>query len=44
MHNMNMLSINNINIPIIKKTKFLGLIFDKILSWKHHIEYIVKKK
>ena len=43
MHNMNMLSINNMNIQIVEKTKFLGLIFDKKLSWKHHIEYIVKK-
>ena len=32
MHNMNMLSINNMNIQIVEKTKFLGFIFDKKLS------------
>ena len=40
MHNMNVLAINNVNIQIVEK---IGLIFDKKLSWKHHIEYIVKQ-
>jgi ribonuclease HI len=31
------------NIPIVKETKFLGLLFDKNLKWKKHFQHIKNK-
>jgi hypothetical protein len=35
--------IDNKHILTVKETKFLGLIIDKTLTWKEHIDYIIPK-
>ena len=35
--------LNNVQIPVVEQTKFLGLIFDKNLSFIPHITYLRKK-
>jgi ribonuclease HI len=35
--------INGNEIKITDKTKFLGMIFDKRLTWRHHIQYVVDR-
>ena len=37
------LSINNVEINYVDKTKFLGVIIDSKLSWKEHIKHITSK-
>jgi hypothetical protein len=37
------LKINSSEIPVVNETKFLGLIFDRKLSFKPHIAYLKKK-
>ena len=37
------LTLNNIEIPVVKETKFLGLIFDSKLSFIPHIKYLKTK-
>ena len=37
------ITINGQNIICVHNTKFLGVIIDKRMSWKHHIEYICNK-
>jgi len=37
------LSINSTDIRIEQTAKFLGMIFDRRLTWKNHIEYVVTK-
>ena len=37
------LIINNVNIAHVEKTKFLGVIIDKSLSFEHHVTYIKGK-
>ena len=37
------LKLYNSEIPVVSETKFLGLIFDKKLSFKAHISYLKKK-
>ena len=31
-------------IPVVEETKFLGVIFDRKLSFVHHLQYVLKKK
>ena len=38
------ISINNINLTIVKSTEFLGIIIDENLDWKLHILYLKKNK
>ena len=37
------ISINNINIDMVSKTKFLGVLIDNKLNWKEHIAMIKSK-
>ena len=37
------ITINGQNIICVHNTKFLGVIIDESMSWKHHIEYICNK-
>ena len=37
------LYINSKEIKLATNPKFLGMVFDKTLSWKHHVEYITNK-
>ena len=37
------ITINGQNIIRVQNTKFLGVIIDESMSWKHHIEYICNK-
>jgi len=37
------LKYNDITLKVVKKVKFLGLIFDSKLSWRDHIKFIVEK-
>jgi len=37
------LKLNNIPIPVVEQTKFLGVIFDNKLNYKAHIDYLRKK-
>ena len=37
------ISLNNKKIQRVDKTKFLGLIIDQNLTWKHHSGHITKK-
>ena len=41
-HNWN-ISMNNVEISCINKSKFLGVIIDDRLTWIHHIEHVSKK-
>lgn len=41
--NIPSLYINSKEIKLTPNPKFLGMIFDKTLSWNHHIEYIINK-
>jgi len=34
---------DNMTIERVEKTKYLGLVLDENLSWKHHIEHLKKK-
>jgi len=38
------LSLNGIPIPVVEKTKFLGLIFDRKLSFISHLYYLKEKR
>ena len=42
-HNDPELFLNNIRIPVVKETKFLGVIFDSKLSFIPHIKYVKTK-
>ena len=37
------LTVNGQEIKTVKSAKFLGMIFDRKLSWHYHIDYVVKK-
>jgi len=37
------LTVNGTQIKCVKETKFLGMIFDKRLTWSAHIDYVVTK-
>ena len=37
------LFLNNVQIPVVEQAKFLGLIFDKKLSFIPHIKYVKSK-
>ena len=37
------IKINNVSIERVYVTKFLGILIDSQLNWKHHIEYTCKK-
>ena len=37
------ISVNNTNIKLVERVKFLGVIFDNKLTWKAHIQYIATK-
>jgi hypothetical protein len=38
-----LLTLNGRNIPFVNCVKYLGLIFDKIITWRPHIEMILAK-
>ena len=40
---LSILSINNLEIKRAPYTKFLGVLFDEILSWKEHLKYAENK-
>jgi ribonuclease HI len=37
------ITINDISIPYVKEVKFLGMILDSKLSWRHHIDLVLAK-
>ena len=37
------MKLNNVEIPRVEKTKFLGVIVDSKLTWKFHIQELEKK-
>jgi len=37
------LTVNGTQIKCVKETKFLGMIFDKQLTWSAHIDYVITK-
>jgi ribonuclease HI len=41
--NCKKLEINGIELEFAEQAKFLGLVFDKKLSWTHHINYVIEK-
>ena len=41
-HNIN-LTINNVPLEEVSNTKYLGIVTDNKLTWRHHIEYIKTK-
>ena len=38
-----MIKINNFAIEKVNKVKFLGVILDDLLSWKHHLDLVASK-
>ena len=42
-HDDHVLHLENTQIPVVEQTKFLGMIFDKRLSFLPHIKYLKKK-
>ena len=37
------ITLDNIAVQQVEVTKFLGILLDQHLSWKHHISHVVKK-